>query len=45
VKAGTPQAAERLKAIIVKLDKSLYDVVVRILSEVASATMKKMLGI
>lgn len=41
----TPVAAERLKAILSKLGKSTYDVAIKIISDIGSATVKKMLGL
>ena len=41
----TPQAAERLKAMLSKLGKSAYDVAIKIISDIGSATVKKMLGL
>jgi Uncharacterized protein conserved in bacteria (DUF2321) len=41
----TPQAAERLKGMLSKLGKSAYDVAIKIISDIGSATVKKMLGL
>jgi len=41
----TLQAAERLKSMLPKLGKSAYDIAIRIISDVGSATVKKMLGL
>jgi hypothetical protein len=41
----TPQAAERLKTMLAKLGKSTYDVAIKIISDIGSATVKKMLGL
>jgi Uncharacterized protein conserved in bacteria (DUF2321) len=41
----TPAAAERLKAILSKVGTSAYDVAIKIISDIGSATMKKMLGL
>ena len=41
----TPQAAERLKAMLSKLGKSAYDIAIKIISDIGSATVKKMLGL
>jgi Uncharacterized protein conserved in bacteria (DUF2321) len=41
----TPLAAERLKAMLSKLGKSAYDVAIKIISDIGSATVKKMLGL
>jgi hypothetical protein len=41
----TPQAAERLKAMLSKLGKSTYDIAIKIISDIGSATVKKMLGL
>ena len=41
----TPLAAERLKSMLSKLGKSTYDVAIKIISDIGSATVKKMLGL
>jgi hypothetical protein len=41
----TSQAVERLKLILPKLGKSACDIVIKILSDIGSATAKKMLGL
>jgi hypothetical protein len=41
----TPQAAERLKAMLSKLGKSAYEIAIKIISDIGSATVKKMLGL
>jgi hypothetical protein len=41
----TPQAAERLKAMLSKLGKSAYDIAIKIISDIGSATVKKILGL
>jgi hypothetical protein len=41
----TSQAAERLKTMLPKLGKSTYDVAIKIISDIGSATVKKMLGL
>jgi hypothetical protein len=41
----TPQAAERLKVMLPKLGKSAYDIAIKIISDIGSATAKKMLGL
>ena len=41
----TPLAAERLKAMLSKLGKSAYDVAIKIISDIGSATVKKTLGL
>jgi hypothetical protein len=41
----TPLAAERLKGMLSKLGKSAYDVAIKIISDIGSATVKKMLGL
>jgi hypothetical protein len=39
----TPQAASRLKTMLSKVGKSAYEVAVKIISDIGSATVKKML--
>jgi hypothetical protein len=41
----TKQAAQRLKELLPKLGKSSYDLAVKVISDVASATAKKWLGL
>jgi hypothetical protein len=41
----TSQAAETLKAMLSKLGRSAYDVAIKIISDIGSATVKKMLGL
>jgi hypothetical protein len=41
----TPQAAKRLKSMLAKLGKSAYEVAIKIISDIGSATVKKMLGL
>jgi hypothetical protein len=41
----TPQASERLKTTLPKLGKSAYEVAIKIISDIGSATVKKMLGL
>jgi Uncharacterized protein conserved in bacteria (DUF2321) len=41
----TPRAAERLKTMLPKLGKSAYDIAIKIISDIGSATAKKMLGL
>ncbi|MGY4254592.1 hypothetical protein ACVI1L_001660 [Bradyrhizobium sp. USDA 4516] len=41
----TAMAAERLKGMLSKLGKSAYDVAIKIISDIGSATVKKMLGL
>jgi hypothetical protein len=41
----TLQAAERLKTMLAKLGKPTYDVAIKIISDIGSATVKKMLGL
>jgi hypothetical protein len=41
----TSQAGERLKTMLAKLGKSTYDVAIKIISDIGSATVKKMLGL
>ncbi|SIN88138.1 hypothetical protein SAMN05443247_00426 [Bradyrhizobium erythrophlei] len=41
----TPLAAERLKSMLSRLGKSAYDVAIKIISDIGSATVKKMLGL
>jgi hypothetical protein len=41
----TPQAAERLKSMLAKVGKSTYEVAIKIISDIGSATVKKMLGL
>jgi uncharacterized protein DUF2321 len=41
----TPQAAERLKTMLPKLGKSAYEIAIKIISDIGSATVKKMLGL
>jgi hypothetical protein len=41
----TPQAAERLKSMLAKLGKSTYEIAIKIISDIGSATVKKMLGL
>ena len=41
----TPQASERLKTMLPKLGKSAYEVAIKIISDIGSATVKKMLGL
>jgi hypothetical protein len=41
----TPQAAERLKGMLSKLGKSTYDIAIKIVSDIGSATVKKILGL
>jgi hypothetical protein len=41
----TPLAAERLKAMLSKVGKSTYDIAIKIISDIGSATVKKMLGL
>jgi hypothetical protein len=43
--AFTPQAAERLKAMLPKLGKSAYEIAIKIISDIGSATVKKVLGL
>jgi hypothetical protein len=39
------QAAERLKGLLPKLGKSAYDLAIKIISDIGSATVKKILGL
>jgi hypothetical protein len=41
----TPLAAERLKVMLSKLGKSAYDIAIKIIGDIGSATAKKMLGL
>jgi hypothetical protein len=41
----TPLAAERLKAMLSRVGKSTYDIAIKIISDIGSATVKKMLGL
>jgi hypothetical protein len=41
----TPQAAERLKSVLSKVGKSAYDIAIKIISDIGSATVKKILGL
>jgi hypothetical protein len=41
----TRQAAERLKSMLSKVGKSAYDIAIKIISDIGSATVKKMLGL
>jgi hypothetical protein len=41
----TPLAAERLRTMLSRLGKSAYDVAIKIISDIGSATVKKMLGL
>ena len=41
----TPAAAERLKIILSKVGASAYETAVKIISDIGSATVKKMLGL
>jgi hypothetical protein len=41
----TPLAAERFKAMLSGLSKPAYDVAIKIISDIGSATIKKMLGL
>jgi Uncharacterized protein conserved in bacteria (DUF2321) len=41
----TQQAAERLKAMLPKLGKSAYDIAIKIISDIGSAAVKKILGL
>lgn len=41
----TKRAAERLKEMLPKLGKSTYDVVIKIIGDIGSATVKKLLGL
>jgi hypothetical protein len=41
----TKQAAERLKSILSKLGKPAYDIVIKIIGDIGSATVKRMLGL
>jgi hypothetical protein len=41
----TPQATERLKTMLPKLGKSAYDIAIKIISDIGSATAKKLLGL
>jgi hypothetical protein len=41
----TPLAAEGLKAMLSKLGKSAYDVAIKIISDIGSATVRKMLDL
>jgi hypothetical protein len=41
----TATAAKRLKAMLLKLGKPTYDVAIKIISDIGSATVKKMLGL
>ena len=41
----TPQASERLKTMLPKLGKSAYEVAIKIISDIGSATVKKILGL
>jgi hypothetical protein len=41
----TPQASERLKTMLSKLGKSAYEIAIKIISDIGSATAKKMLGL
>jgi len=46
VETGYTQiAAERLKTMLPKLGKSAYDVAIKIITDIASATVKKILGL
>ncbi|KRR06832.1 hypothetical protein CP49_01630 [Bradyrhizobium valentinum] len=42
---STPAAAERLKSMLSKVGKSTYDVAIKIIGDIGSATLKKMLGL
>lgn len=42
---STPEAAERLKSMLSKVGKSTYDVAIKIVGDIGSATLKKMLGL
>jgi hypothetical protein len=42
---STPEAAERLKSMLSKVGKSTYDVAIKIIGDIGSATLKKMLGL
>jgi hypothetical protein len=41
----TPAASERLKGILSKVGRSTYDVAIKIIGDIGSATIKKMLGL
>jgi len=41
----TPQAAARLKMMLTKVGKSAYDVAIKIISDIGSATVKKTMGL
>jgi hypothetical protein len=41
----TPQASERLRAMLPKLGKSAYEIAIKIISDIGSATAKKILGL
>jgi hypothetical protein len=41
----TAQAAERLKTLLPKLGKSAYDIAIKIISDIGSVTVKKILGL
>jgi hypothetical protein len=41
----TPLAAERLRAMLSKAGKSTYHVAIKIIGDIGSATVKKMLGL
>ena len=41
----TPQATERLKILLPKLGKSAYEIAIKIISDIGSATVKKLLGL
>jgi hypothetical protein len=41
----TSQASERFKTMLSKLGKSAYEVAIKIISDIGSATVKKMLGL
>lgn len=41
----TARAAERLKGMLGKLGKAAYDVAIKVISDVASETAKKILGL
>jgi hypothetical protein len=41
----TPMAAERLKAMLSKLGNSGYDLAIKIIGDIGSATVKKLLGL
>lgn len=41
----TPQAAERLKLLLPKLGRSAYEIAIKIISDIGSPTVKKILGL